>query len=26
VTVVRLIVSYWIKSQTEQRKKIEVPV
>lgn len=26
VTFVRLIISYWIKSQTEARKKIEVPV
>ena len=26
VTVVRLIVSYWIKAQTDARKKIDVPV
>ncbi len=26
VTVVRLIVSYWIKAQTDGRKKIDVPV
>jgi len=26
VTFVRLIISYWIRSQTEARKKIEVPV